>query len=271
MEYCIPELEPNLTHGSQVLETQPGMWRLEIPAGPKGHYRLAQLDDYRPLPRRKFRWQPPLRFELRGRASAKDLPGTWGFGLWNDPFSLSLGLGGGARRFPALPDAAWFFYASPPNYLSFRNDLPAQGFLAAAFQAVSVPAPLLALGSPLSALLALPLAAQLGRGLLRRLVRQDTALISTDVTAWHRYTLDWEMRRLVLQVDDQVVLETPVSPCGPLSLVLWIDNQYAALPPRGSLKYGFLSNPVPAWIELADIKLTELAANPLEAKSSFAV
>jgi hypothetical protein len=258
MEGLTPELEPNLTPGSQVVEAQPGVWRLEIPAGHKGHYRLAQLDDYRALARRQFHWRPPLRLELNGRASAQDLPGTWGFGLWNDPFSLSIGLGGAAQRFPALPDAAWFFYASPPNYLSFRNDLPAQGFLAATFQAMSIPTPLLALGSPLAALLALPLAAQLGRSLLRRVVRQDAALISTDVTAWHKYTLDWEMKRVVLQVDDQVILETSVSPCGPLSLVLWIDNQYAALPPRGRLRYGFLSNPTPAWIELAEIKLTKI-------------
>ncbi len=255
MNQPIPLLQPNLTPGATVTETRPGAWRLEIPAGAKGRYRLAQLDDYRSLPRKHFPWRPPLRLCLRARASAADLPGTWGFGLWNDPFSLSLGLGGAAQRFPALPDAAWFFYASPPNYLSFRNDLPAQGFLAATFRALPLPAPLLALGSPLGALLVLPLAAGLARAALRRAVRQDAALVQTEVTAWHTYCIHWAADGVRLLVDEQNVLETPISPRGPLSLVLWIDNQYAALPPRGRLAYGTLPNPQPAWLELEDISI----------------
>ena len=243
-------LQPNLTPGSRVEETAPNAWRLEIPAGPKGRYRLAQIDDYRALPRRRFPWQPPFHLSLRARASAAELPGTWGFGLWNDPFGLSLGLGGAAQRFPALPNAAWFFYASPPNYLSFRNDLPAQGFLAATFRAPRLPAPLLALGSPVMALGVVPLAAQLLRGLLRQLIRQDAAQVETDVTAWHTYTLDWQAGQVTLSVDGQVVLATPVSPLGPLSLVIWIDNQYAALPRRGIMSYGCLANPEPGWIEI---------------------
>jgi len=244
-------LQPNLTPGSRVEATCPGAWRLEIPAGRKGAYRLAQVDDYRALPRRRFPWQPPFRLSLRGRVSAPNLPGTWGFGLWNDPFSLSLGLAGAAQRFPALPNAAWFFYASPPNYLSFCNDLPAQGFLAATFRAPHLPAPLLALGSPVLALGAIPLAAQLLRGLLRQFIRQDAALVEADVTAWHTYSLDWQASQVTLSVDGQAVLSTPVSPRGPLSLVIWIDNQYAALPPRGTLAYGSLANPQPAWMEIA--------------------
>ncbi len=243
-------LQPNLTPGSRVESTGPGAWRLEIPAGHKGVYRLAQVDDYRALPRRRFPWQPPFQLSLRGRVSGSNLPGTWGFGLWNDPFSLSLGLSGAAQRFPALPNAAWFFYASPPNYLSFRNDLPAQGFLAATFRSPHLPPPLLALGAPVLGLGVLPLAAQLLRGILRQFIRQDAAQIETDVTAWHTYSLDWQAGQIALSVDGQTVLSTPVSPRGPLSLVIWIDNQYAALPPRGTLAYGSLDNPQPAWMEI---------------------
>jgi len=58
---------------------------------------------------------PPCTFSLHARLSGTDLPGTWGFGLWNDPFGLSLGFGGQAARLPALPQAAWFMHASPPN------------------------------------------------------------------------------------------------------------------------------------------------------------
>ena len=248
------QLTPRITAGAQVVPLPQG-WRLEIPTGERGHYRLAQLDDYSRLPRQRFPWQPPLRLSLRARASASDLPGTWGFGLWNDPFSLSLGVGGAARRFPALPQAAWFFYASAQNYLSFRDDLPAQGFLAAIFRSRAVPAPLLALASPALALLALPIAAQGMRRLLRRFIHQDAALIRIDMTEWHLYTLEWHSERVKLRVDDQTALETQVSPAAPLSLVLWIDNQFAALPPRGRLAFGFLANPAPAWVEIADLQV----------------
>ena len=252
---CMPNSTPALkarqTPGSLVKEISSGIWHLETPSGVKGHYRLAQLDDYHTLPRSHFPWQPPLHLLVRARTSAQDLPGTWGFGLWNDPFSLSLGFGGGERRFPALPNAAWFFHASPPNYLSFRNDLPAQGFLASTFRAPNLPASLLALAAPLGALMVIPGAAQLGRWLLRQFVRQDACQIKTDLTDWHTYELDWQAGGVQMRLDGQLVLDTLVSPLGPLSLVLWIDNQYAALPPKGILAYGALPAPEPAWLELS--------------------
>ena len=243
--------------GGQVRETALATWHLELPTGPRSRYRLAQLDDYHAVPRSRFPWHPPFRLSLRGRASAQDLPGTWGFGLWNDPFSLSLGLGGASQRFPALPNAAWFFYASPPNYLSFRNDLPAQGFLAATFRSPKLPAPLLALASPLLAPAVLPIGAQLIRWLLRQIIHQDAALIQADVIAWHTYTLDWQPQQVTLSIDGLFILTTPIVPHPPLSLVIWIDNQFAALPPKGRLSYGALPNPEPAWIEVELIALTQ--------------
>jgi hypothetical protein len=233
--------------------TGPGGWRLEIPAGPAGRYRLAQLDDHQGRGRGEFIWQPPLSLRLRARASAAELPGTWGFGLWNDPFSLSLGLGGGTRRFPALPNAAWFFFASPPNYLSFRDDLPAQGALAATFAARPWPAVLLALGSPALTLLLAPGLAQVLRRLARLVIHQGAAALELEATAWHSYRIDWETQAVRFYVDEALVYTTPAAPQGPLSLVLWIDNQYAALPRRGRLAYGTLANPEPAWIELENV------------------
>src|SRR5437879_6259384 len=96
-----PKLRPRTTPGADVETIAPGHWRLTMPAGPAGRYRLAQLDDYAGLRRAGFPWQPPLRLALRARVSAAGLPGTWGFGLWNDPFGIGVGLGGGARRLPA--------------------------------------------------------------------------------------------------------------------------------------------------------------------------
>lgn len=217
-------------------------------------YRGAQLDDHFGLARSHFPWHPPFTLDLRARVSTPDWPGTWGFGVWNDPFSASLGLGGMHNRLPTFPDAAWFFFASPPNYLSFRDDLPAQGFLAATFRSSRLPTPLFALGAPALPLLAWRPFARLARRLASRFIRQDSACLDTDPTLWHTYTVDWRSHLVRFFIDQQQVFETPVSPHGPLGLVLWIDNQFAAFTPQGSLSLGTLSTPQTGWLELDAIR-----------------
>ena len=253
----------------------PGHWRLSIPSGPGGRFRLAQLDDYLPHPRSAFRWRPPLRLQLRARASHTGLPGTWGFGFWNDPFSVSMGLGGTARRLPALPNAAWFFHASPPNYLALRDTHPANGFLAATFSSLRVPAPLLALGVPVLPLLAWPLAARYLRRLACKFVREDAARLETDPDAWHAYVLEWRAHGVRFSLDGALCLETATAPRFPLGLVLWIDSQYAAFPPTGRLRLGTLPVPECAWLDVADIEVATLRTSaggyrlPWDATSSM--
>ena len=91
-------------------------YHLTAPAGKVNQFRLAQLDDYSTLPRRKFIWQPSLAISLRARVSAQDHPGTWGFGFWNDPFGLSLGFGGNTSRLPILPNATITVTGAGSNY-----------------------------------------------------------------------------------------------------------------------------------------------------------
>ncbi len=289
------ELSPRLTANASVTATSGG-WRLTIPAGPRGTYRLAQLDDYTHLPRRAFRWRPPLMFSLRARVSAANLPGTWGFGLWNNPFGFSLGLGGTAGRLPALPNAAWFFHASPENHLSLRgaqrrsnplagqeiassggldtqrtlldhpprNDPstgsgqapPANGFFAGTFRSPRWPPLLLAPGLLALPLLALRPVSRLLRRLAGRIMRQEVALIAVDVTGWHDYSLEWLCEICTFKVDGKAILQTPISPLPPLGLVIWIDNQYAAWRPDGSLGYGTLENPE-AWMEIENLVLNQ--------------
>jgi hypothetical protein len=232
-------------------------WHLEIPANARRGYRLAQLDDHRSLPRRNFPWQPSLTLSLQARVSAQEIPGTWGFGLWNDPFSFLLAYNRVVPRFPALPDAAWFFHASPQNYLSFRDDLPASGFLAATFSSKKIPTAILVLASPALALTLIPNTAQMVRRTLRHVIRQDVSLIHTDVTEWHEYCMEWDLGQVRFSLDGTHILQTNISPCGPLSLVIWVDNQYASLPPRGRLRYGTLPNPDPVWMEIRELSLQE--------------
>jgi hypothetical protein len=240
-------------HGGKVSALGKGHQRLSIPEGPDGHFRLAQLDDYMHLPRRRFPWRPPLTISLQARSSHPEIPGTRGFGLWNDPFNFSLGFGGG-NLLPVLPNAAWFFFASPPNHLAFRDDLPADGAMAATFRAPRIPAWLMAPGVIGMPLLLIPPVARFARKIASRLIRQDTTRLELDPTEWHDYRIDWLVEKVIFYINEQPVLSTPITPQGPLGFVLWIDNQYAAWTPDGRMKYGRLPSPS-SWIEVKHLSI----------------
>ena len=256
-------LQANLTPGAQISQVAPLTWRLSIPAGPAGSYRLAQMDDYGSLQRRAFRWKAGTHITLEARACSDSLPGTWGFGLWNDPFSMGIlnraGADGtkGQLRLPALPNTAWFFYASPPSYLSLRDDLPALGWLAATFQAKFLPALALTPAALAVPLMIFPPIVRLARRWARRAVKQDAFALELDPTVWHTYDLRWEAKAASFRVDGQTALHSQVSPQGQMGLVIWVDNQYMALPPSGRLDYGMLSSPEPAWIEVRGLAIQQ--------------
>lgn len=250
-----PQLTSRFTPSARVeeLSRDPSHYRLTIPSGGADSYRLAQLDDYNLLARRRFPHRFGLTLSLSARTSSSSLPGTWGFGLWNDPFGLSLGFGGKPFRLPALPNAVWFFGASEENYLSFA-DKPASGFLAQSFRAPRFHPLLIPAG------LALPFSRKMTRRLLGKVIAEDGVELSRGdaciaPTDWHRYRLEWSPKRVLLEVDEAQVFESAVSPNPPLGLVIWIDNQYAAFTPEGKIGFGVLANPEPAWLEVKDIEV----------------
>jgi hypothetical protein len=247
--------------GGGALTRIPGGWRLEMPAGLPRTYRLAQLDDYATRPRSRVGHTPPWTFGLRARLSNADLPGTWGFGLWNDPFGLSLGFGGKLGRLPALPQTVWFMHASPPSWLSLQDDpthtsdteIPGNGFFAGTFRSPHIPSFLFLPGLMAFPLFAIRPISRLLRRLAGRIIRQDAARIMVDVTQWHDYSIQWWRDVCTFSVDGTVVLSTPCSPSAPLGVVIWIDNQFAAWTPGGKLGYGTLENPA-AWLEIEKLK-----------------
>lgn len=253
----MPDFQQRKSPGAEIQLTGAESWQLSIPPAPEGAYRLAQLDDYLHLRRKDFLWQAPAVLELDARVLKADFKGTWGFGWWNDPFGMGIGVKGTARRMPTLPNAIWFFYASPPNYLSLRDDLPAQGFLAATFSSPHIPLPLLAGGIPALPLLGFKRSARWLRRMGRKFVQQDAVLLDLDQTVWRNYRLEWQAGRAVFYVDRQPVFATSISPLGKLGLVLWIDNQYAAFTPDGRLAFGTLPNDETAWLELKNIQASE--------------
>jgi hypothetical protein len=227
----------------------PHGYRLTIPDGDKRNYRVAQLDDYAKLARRDFPHRPSLSLSLRARASANSIPGTWGFGLWNDPFGLSIGFGGNPLRIPALPNALWFFHASEENYLSF-GDKPGNGFLAQAFRSPVFPVKRLARVAA-----TFPFSRTKARELMSNIVEEDGVRLSVDVAKWHAYRFEWSPKQSAFWVDDELVLETPMSPYPPLGLVIWIDNQFAAFTPKGKIGFGVLENTEPALLEFVNFSL----------------
>jgi hypothetical protein len=247
-------LRPLTTSAASVIPTAGG-WRLQIPAGEAGQYRLAQLDDYAALSRSRFPLRTPTTLGLRCRVSEPNLPGTWGFGLWNDPFAFSFGLQGLPRRLPVLPNCCWFFHASEKNHLSFRDSLPGNGFLAQCFRSSQIPSLLLAPG-----LLGLPLLfsktlSKWIRAVSGKIIKEDSLALDIDVTQWHTYHLSWRESGVAFSVDEAVVFETPISPRGPLGLVIWIDNQYAAWTPNGRIGYGTLQQKAAGWMEIEQVKV----------------
>jgi len=241
------EVKPRLSRDGTINPTIYG-WRLAIPPGPSGRYRLSQLDDHLGLSRTAYPWHPPLTFSLRARHSSNSAPGTWGFGLWNDPFGFSFGPGDTFFRLPALPNTVWFFYASPKNYLSFRDDKPAHGFLAQVFRSPRFHPSLLLAG------LTLPFSRKMSRRILSKVIVEDAFALSHDLTQWHDYRIEWRQSLSTFWVDDHLVFQSPVTPRSPLGIVIWIDNQYAALTPEGKLKWGMEINPESEWLEIEQVE-----------------
>lgn len=251
------DLEIRQTTHSRVEKIGINHWRLCVDASPTGQYRWAQLDDYMRLPRKHFKWQIPFHLSLQARVSNQDLSGTWGFGFWNDPFAAGMGLGGMARRLPTLPQSIWFFYASPPNHLALRDIHPAQGMLMASFSSWKLPDPLLLpgiLGFPL--LLIRPVARRLRR-LAQVVIASDTCKADIDLTQWHSYQIECGEKSATFYIDHQPHFETRVIPRGRLGLVIWIDNQYLAFKPDGTLRAGTLPTLESAWLEVRDILVSK--------------
>lgn len=245
------------TVGAGSLERVGPVLRFGLTDAVTTRYSDAQIDDYRGRPRRRFPWRPPLRMTVRARFShpAGALRGTAGFGFWNDPFLMTGG------RLPALPRAAWFFYASPPSDMKLDLEAPGWGWKAATIDAAS---PQALLWAPLAPLL-VPL--MNARALYRRFwppiqraLRVREALIPADMTGWHTYTLEWGKREVRFEVDGKIVLECAPSPRGPLGWVMWMDNQYMVATPWGRLGWGLLDVPGSQWMEVEEMMIRPIRA-----------
>jgi hypothetical protein len=234
---------------------------LSLPPIPRG-YADAQIDDTQGLSRRRFRWTPPLRLVIRARVEPASPAGTWGFGFWNDPFSLSLGQGGAARRWPCGPRALWFFYASPPNEFGFTAGLR-NGWRAMSIDTPEIHPLLLTPAALAAAALAqLPVIRRPVMQLALNQVTASEALLPGPGTNLHEYDLSWETGAATFRVDGDVVLRTKCPPTSPLGFVAWIDNQYAVATPEHGLHFGMIATKLGQSLHLQQASITASARTP---------
>ena len=241
--------------GGRASSASEGHYLLTLPPVHRG-YADAQIDDTHSLPRRSFRWSPPVHLSLRARTSSPSPLGTLGFGFWNDPFAVSLGQGGAARRLPAGPCAIWFFYGSPPNELALAPGAPARGWKAACLASPQIPSLLLAPAAAAAALLAqVPvLRGPVLRAALSSVAASEAA-VGAGMQEWHQYAIDWLPAEAIFLVDDKVVLRAPAPPRVPLGFVAWIDNQFAVVSPRAGFRFGVIPTDREQWLEMEGLSL----------------
>lgn len=252
------------TPNGGTLDISPSGLRLALPNGAQaGIYSDAQIDDYGSLPSSRYPWRPPLHLEVQARAShpahpAQTLPqetqeqhwlyGTAGFGFWNYPFSLA----GAILR---LPEAVWFFAASPPSNMALTPGLPGWGWKAQVIHTHRRGAALAAL--PTAAAVAWARVSRHEEAAARWVQRfsgAQEAALAADLREWHSYTIDWEADRARFTVDGADVLTVADPPPGPLGFVAWIDNQYAIATPRGQFRFGTLATG-PEWLEIESLHI----------------
>jgi hypothetical protein len=242
-------------NGGQVMVLECGDMKFCLPKSQSADYSLAQIDDFRHLPRRKFPHGPSVTLCLEAQVSDQTAAGTWGFGLWNDPFSMGVGAGGMSRALPVLPNATWFFYGSGENGLSFREDLPGSGFHVKSFRSPLFPSLLSIFGLPALPFLRWPPAVRILRRLARVFIKEDGVRLSHDVTEWHTYRLSWKALQVDFYVDDAAVFNTSISPQGRLGLVVWMDNQYFCVDVNGKLGFGFVPVVKAQWMKTRNIRI----------------
>jgi hypothetical protein len=233
--------------GSGKVEVRETGWRLRLPPATSKIYSNAQLDDYPGRPRRAFPWRPPVTLTIRARFShdAAELRGTAGFGFWNSPYPTA------GARLPALPRAAWFFFASPPSAMPLARGVPGHGWKAAVMDAQRPLFYALAPAAPLGFLLMrIPRLYRALWPLGQRALGVAEAEARVSMTDWHTYTLDWGVRQARFLVDDAEILRTDRSPRGPLGLVIWLDNQFAVVTPQGRFGGGLLTTAQEQWLEI---------------------
>lgn len=218
--------------------------RLLLRGATQHRYSDAQLDDVRGQ-QRTLPWQPPLRLTLRARFShpVGQLRGTAGFGFWNAPLM--------PKQMPTLPRALWFFFMSTPGDMPLAAGVEGHGWKVATID-TQAPAALawLPLAPLVVPLLNIPsLAAPIWRRVQPALRIQEQPL-DVAMDQWQIYSIEWQTTHAAFYVNSKRVMCQAPAPQGSLCCVIWIDNQYAIIEPRGRFGWGLLDVAGEQWLDV---------------------
>lgn len=242
-----------LLHKHASIKNTEGTYRLTVNPNEKKSYRNAQIDDYRNLKRKEFKWTAPLVFSCSAKLNCEDtFKGTLGFGFWNDPFLMT------GWRIPSLPQALWFILLSKPS--SFPTSVKAE----AGLKAMSLNA------KTITYLLCLPFQLLMMPFMtikkirdtyypffLRKVQANETPL-NINLKEWHDFKIKWLKDKILFYIDGDSVAVHKLKLKSPQGLVIWIDNQYLSLKPNGILKWGSLALEHEQSLELKDVHIKSL-------------
>jgi hypothetical protein len=241
----------------QLLSNEAGI-QCTISASTQRIYHNAQLYDYANKQRAHYPHQPLVSFSVTAwfESESPVLAGTAGFGFWNNPLVFGI---------PRLPRYAWFFYGGPPMNMALAKGVPGYGWKAAIADFRQPAFLALAPFAPLGFLL------MRNRALYERLwpigqraIGAAEALIPYDMRTPHHYALEWQGQTARFWVDDQLMLQTPYAPSGPLGFVAWMDNQYAILTPQGHFGWGVTEIRARQTLHLQNLRIKSLHSRAVE-------
>lgn len=157
-----------------------------------------------------------------------------------------------------LPEAVWFFYASPPSNMALVPGIPGWGWKAQVVHSMRAGALLATLPTAVTTVWArLTGNTRPAARWMQRLSGASESLLTVDMTAWQHYTLEWQAHEASFQVNGETVLRVPNPPTRPLGFVAWLDNQFAIASPRGVLRFGTVASG-PQWFELDSVRIEPL-------------
>jgi len=90
---------------------------------------------------------------------------------------------------------------------------------------------------------------------VQRALRVSEATVPENMTEWHDYVIEWGYDRARFQVDHTAVLDCDTPPRGALGLVVWLDNQFLVVNPRGRLRSGLLATSGAQWLEIGSMEI----------------
>jgi hypothetical protein len=217
------------------VQTSSDTIRLSIAPTSGDTYSNAQISNYSNKRNFPSSYNISMTLQAHLEPNIDAMRGTAGFGFWNQPFVPN-------EKFNALPKAAWFFFAPPPNNMKLALNVLGSGWKAATIDVKKWQFLAMLPTAPIGfVLMRFPMLYRLLWPIAQRTLGVSECLLDTNLLSQpHTYAINWFKEYVEFKIDSTLVHKSPAAPRGRLGFVAWIDNQYAVVTPQGSFKFGLL-------------------------------